>query len=936
MITARRTASLRATASIVSLAVACFAPAVAAQDAAPAEDEIVVSGIRASLEDAASKKRAADQIKDVISAEDIGKLPDQNVAEAMQRVTGVQIGRDDAGEGAGFTVRGISQNRVEVDGRSLLPDNPENRSNDFSGISSQLFAGVEIVKSPSASDVEGALGATVRLVTRKPLTTKDNLITFRAQGQYPELLGKGIDPSLTGLFSAKWDAGAGEMGFLITGSYEKYNSRTDQIGSNGWAKLAVPNQIRSNNGSAASTTYPNFPTYDVFRPQVYRIQQFDFSRERIGIDSTFQWAPTSSLTFSVTGNYSKFSSENNEQKIAFNLNNNNQWYAPNPNAENSGLLTVSRDPVGTETGTQTFGFLLSSIIGIDNQNNNTKNFDFVRVNPNNTFGTNRQYSIAGTADYESDLVDVHLSLSTADLNNKALNITNNFSVADGFNLDPTFPRQFTRLLYDFTDSVNNPPSFDWTFAPGYSFSDPAGWQFSNFFISDTFRGVTEKELRFDTNWHLDSGLFRDLRIGVRVARRGATGRRFGSVSSNEGNNRYISNIPEFQGLITNVEDPIFARYDASLPQNWFTLVNLSQAQYRDLQEALQPTAQFPLLQTYSFDILENNWAGYAQMDFSGNLGSIPFRGNFGGRYVQVDRRVSANVIQGNDLIFDQQSSRSGEFLPSANITFEIQRDMLFRLAAAKTLALPDPADLSPSYSLPGNSFQARSGNPDLRPFKATQYDASFEWYFGRNSLFSAAAFYKDVSTFFVDSTRTVVLPDRDNDNDGFPDEITITFPDNGDSGTIKGFEVGLQSTFDFLPGFLSGFGVVANFTLTDSTQPAQQFDLISGEILPLPQLSKKSYNLIGFYEKYGFSVRLAYNYRDGYYNGTENGLNLYNDGYDQLDANASYQITKQFSVFGGVTNITNSYVHRYLNLPQITRDFRDTGRRWTFGISGRF
>ena len=115
MTTARRTAWLRATVSIVSLAVACLAPAVAAQETAPTGDEIVVSGIRASLEDAASKKRAADQIEDVVSAEDIGKLPDQNVAEAMQRGTGVQIGRDDAGEGSGFQVRGLSQNRVEVD-----------------------------------------------------------------------------------------------------------------------------------------------------------------------------------------------------------------------------------------------------------------------------------------------------------------------------------------------------------------------------------------------------------------------------------------------------------------------------------------------------------------------------------------------------------------------------------------------------------------------------------------------------------------------------------------------------------------------------------------------------------------------------------------------------------------------------------------------------
>jgi outer membrane receptor protein involved in Fe transport len=112
--------------------------------------------------------------------------------------------------------------------------------------------------------------------------------------------------------------------------------------------------------------------------------------------------------------------------------------------------------------------------------------------------------------------------------------------------------------------------------------------------------------------------------------------------------------------------------------------------------------------------------------------------------------------------------------------------------------------------------------------------------------------------------------------------------------------------------------------------------VVTGAVLPLPLLSKKSYNLIGFYEKYGLSMRLAFNHRDGNYIGQENGLNQYTDGYDQLDFNMSYQVTDNFNVFGGVTNITESAVHNYLNIRQATRDFRNTGRRWTFGLSGKF
>lgn len=951
-------------ASSLALCLGLAAPAFAQQSEA-AEDEseeIIVSGIRASLEDAAGKKKKANQIKDVISAEDIGKLPDQNVAEAIQRVTGVQIGRDDAGEGAGFQVRGISQNRVEVNGRSLLPDNPENRNNDFSGISSQLFAGVEVIKSPSASDVEGALGATVRLLTRKPLDTKKNLLSFRVQGQYPELRSGKIDPTVTGLFSTKWNVGDGEMGFLVTASYEDYGSRTEQIGSNGWALLGARERdnttavtgVAPNRVGVRTVTAPGLPASS-YRPNVFRIQQFDFSRQRIGVDSAFQWAPTPEFTLTIDGNYSSFESLNNEQKIAFNLNSGAQFFTPST----SGVVNVTNASTGAASA-----FLIGSRVGVDlvsepanGAGGGTVNqFDFVRINPNTTYGKNKQYGIGVDLDYQSELVDLRLRGSIGRLDNTSLNNTNNFSIP-GNPLVPatTTLRRSVAVDYDFSSSASQPPSFVWTLPTGYSFDDLTNWQFSNFFVTNTFRKADEDELRFDSAFHLNAGIFKDLRIGARFAQRIAEGQRFGNATLSEGNNRYVRDITQFNGLIVNMPDPIFQRFaGANLPRSWATLVNLDEREYEALRKSIQVTTDPAELDSYQFRVRERTTALYAQMDFEGALGSIAFRGNFGGRYVLVDQRIQANRVDQfinrdpvtglplvpnsfTTIVTQSNDAKSkGYFLPSANIAFEPADDMILRFAYAKTVALPNPTDLSPSYSVPGNTFQARAGNPQLNAYEATQYDVSFEWYFGRNSLFSAAAYYKDVSNFTVDASRPIVLPGRDNNSDGLDDVITLTFPDNGKAGKIKGFEVGLQATFDFLPGFLSGFGAVANFTYTDSSQPAQSLDVITGQVLPLPLLSKKSYNLIGFYEKYGLSLRLAYNHRDGNYIGVEAGLNQYTSGYDQLDFNISYNITKDISVFGSATNLTRSTVHNYLNIPQATRDFRDTGRRFNFGLSARF
>lgn len=221
-----------------SLAALALSPAHAQDAAAPAADDaIVVTGIRASLEQAADIKREADQVMDVITAEDVGKLPDANVAEALQRVTGVQITRV-FGEGQSASVRGLQQVRVEVDGRTLLgwsarlspPENDQlGRSSGLDSVPSSLFGRLEVRKSPLASNAEGGLGGTVNLVTPKPLSFKEPTISVRAQGVHSENSEK-FEPAITGFATTKF--ADGRIGVMIAGEYQKRTSKTQTFERN--------------------------------------------------------------------------------------------------------------------------------------------------------------------------------------------------------------------------------------------------------------------------------------------------------------------------------------------------------------------------------------------------------------------------------------------------------------------------------------------------------------------------------------------------------------------------------------------------------------------------------------------------------------------------------------------------------------------------------
>ncbi|MCM2679414.1 TonB-dependent receptor domain-containing protein [Echinimonas agarilytica] len=397
-----------------------------------------------------------------------------------------------------------------------------------------------------------------------------------------------------------------------------------------------------------------------------------------------------------------------------------------------------------------------------------------------------------------------------------------------------------------------------------------------------------------------------------------------------------------------------------------------------------PKAQYVVDGTYPYLITEKTKAVYLKFNFNTEVMNYIVTGNLGARYVETEttslgvkttrfRNDEGQELKDlNGLKVEQydpvsESSDYSNFLPSLNVNVLLTDDMFVRLAAAKTMARANPKDLSPSLDLPNYSWTANLGNPNLRPEEAINYDVSWEWYINEINSLSAAVFFKDLSNFHTNRFYTIASPaDRNGDGDYTNDPVTVKQPINGGDGTIKGIELAALHTFDYLPGFLSGFGVQANYTYTDSSQDSGTSEL-DGSELPVYNLSEESYNFILFYDKAGFNFRAAYNYRtenlqgtstagtDPYiytryddYQGVEGdtqysptGIQLpeWNDDFATLDLSASYRY-KQATVFVQARNVLGESGRRYVGDETSTKHlltrYQDTGTDYVAGVRVSF
>ncbi|WP_170841855.1 TonB-dependent receptor [Sphingomonas gellani] len=866
-----------------------------------ATTDIVVTGVRASLSSAQSIKRNSDQIVDSIVAEDIGKLPDRNVAEALQRITGVQIQRQ-YGEGSSVAIRGLSQVRTEINGRDVFTAN-SGRTLSLEDVPSELLAGVDVYKNPSADLIEGGLGGLINLRTRKPFDFDGFKLSASASANYYDLRDT-TKPQANLLVSDRWNTGIGEIGVMVDLAYQQTAFRQDQISSQPFYLVndglnADGTPINANDRALAQATGRlGTPTYI---SRGVGIGQYLGDRRRIGVDAAIQWKPTDTLLF--TGEYVR-----SDYKFQYG---DYSFFSYN----DAGLVPDLTQPF---TFDKDGNFRSGSFLNVpENANTSLER----RKSVTNDFSLNGKWTPSSNLTVNGDFQYIR---GTTD-GQRSIVILNSTAERLNFGVSEDAPP-----VYVISPDAN-PANGDGSQLNPANYAQPGGY------LDHVERSVgREYAGRLDAEYRFDDSILRSIAVGLRYTDRAAV---------TDSSNYYyygLTSTPNaliqprlfrgdlYRGYQNVPEGALFFNRDIVLDYD-ATRNALAPYVSADQRQALLTGAGY--LPSDRNTQGEKTYTAYGLAKFGSDDFVVPIDGNIGVRVVKTkvntdgfsveSRTIQTGVNDAGVPIFGSGPvsyvpiSGNADYtkvLPSLNLRFRFTPEFQLRLAASKALTRPDFNQLNPNITISefnsGNGRRtASTGNANLRPLTADQLDASLEYYFSRTSSIYAAAFYKKVDGFIANVTTTETY----NLGNG-PFEVDVTRPLNGDDGKIKGFEVGGNTFFDFLPGWLSGFGAQANFTYVDSKAPSPDASAIDDPsqklLVPLEQLSKYSYNLVGIYDKGPLSARVAYNWRSKYVattrgNGSGN-LPIFNDARGQLDASVTYTVAPHFALTVDGTNLTNT------------------------------
>jgi iron complex outermembrane receptor protein len=883
---------------------ACLVPTVAlasggllAQDAneeAEIIEEVVVTGMRASLEDALGRKRDADQIMDAISAEDIGKFPDENIGEALQRIPGVSLDRE-AGEGKGVSIRGLGAglSQVTINGQTMASTEGSREFN-YSVLDSSMVAALEVWKSPMAMQTEGSVGGTVNIRTRSPLDYKTTRINASVGGQYEDLTGD-WGSKLTGSFITQNDDQT--FGFSLNANYSDRLTRSDQViipgwtgkdetssdwGSRGWDDLAAANGL----------DYLFYPMDASSRVRTY-------DRERYGGDTTISWRPSDTMEFNLRGFYSVLDDWDTNQTAQVRIRdlvvgggrnvNDYDWAFDGPNA-------VFFDATDANIGAGWRGY--------------------------RNIATLREWewtSKGGSLDFDWQLSD-----------------TRNLYFALGSNKGSgdklTYPVVDFRDAVGFSVDLRDDPRFPQSIINGGGTDDSLMdlWTVS---VNDQFdeveKAFAQVDFRNDVSW----GHIITFRAGLR----------YNDDSTEHTQVRHSNNRDGTAGWT--LADFVRMRGDEPYIVPGFTYVNdtlppingtFSQVDFKKVLEQFpRDSRETEVRYNESYLVDEETLAAYVQFDLDGAIFGLPYRGNFGVRYYDTDLTSSGWLDQAGEI--DGKVERSySDWLPSLNLTTVLAEDLLLRIGAARVMARADQEDLALAGTYNLTEETARVGNPFLDPFEANTYDISLEWYLSDAGMLQAGMFYKDIDSFISNGQI----------EGGVPVDIgggeTVIFdaigPINGDGGTVKGFELAYQQVFSFLPGFFSGFGAQVNYTYTDSDVSIPYFEGTQTYSMPLEGLSEDSMNFVLFWENDSFSVRGAYNYRDSFLSNRSNtqGNPVFTDAYGQLDLSANWNITENFTLSVAGINLNDEARYQYFLTPDRMLAHRASGKRYSVTLRARF
>ena len=900
----------------------------------PATDgDIVVTGIRQSYANALATKRNAVGVTDGISSDGIGRFPDLNVGEALQRIPGVQINREAESRDATINLRGLpgTYARTTFNGNTFA-DPILDGSSPLGAFESDIFSAFVIVKSPSAADQSGGISGNVDLQIQRALARKDGAFSAKLMGGYEELTEK-FNPGGSASYAKHFNH---TLGFYVTGAYSKQNFRRDSISFNQYTPLS-------------QTTTPNyaarFGTGSVLLPS--DIRQFTKTNkgDRFSIASGAEWAATDTLTFGLNGIYTQ------------------------RNYKDATTLLSEYDVRDARAVVNPTGDTFKLADG----NTYINQYDFRNAS---VFGSSRSepsmvraLGLYGDIGYKSDTLRILNTFSYSNARNSVVQTQFDYRklpTALGNGISGSIASG-GRDISNYAASVAPNPMIAFTPGPWTSISanelrNPQG----DVFIVAGSEGVAKNRLfagQSDVERYFTSDFIKSVQVGVRAERTKFSSQQFRSTVFG------VQSQNISQGLIINspFADDFFGNKVAGYNSNW-QVVDIAAA-----NAALKPVTLAPG-QTLTANGYVNNTAdgGVGQLNFDLNndiissygmakletqLGGIRLRSNIGLRYEHTrNETVSTQYLLGAPTTV-RQVNNYGEWLPSALIAADLSDKLVLRGAYYRSFVRPQPRQVSPATVISGSgaSFNVALGNTDIRPFTADSFDVSLEFYNRPGGNVSLAVFSKRISGLIGPITdRSLLCPANGGTFglgplqllgdacqsttrvfNGQPVQVVVSGNVNASSPvTVRGLEFSVQQNLDFLPGVLSGFGGAFNYSLTDVSGTAS-----NGTEAILPGVSRHTANLIGYYEAKQFGLRVTYNYRSKYdlaAGGSFAGAARQVKERGQLDASGSINISNAVSLTADAFNLTNAERIEYENSELKPRRADFDGRTYQVGVRVAF
>ena len=870
-------------------------------------ETVVVTGIRASREASIKQKRNADSVTEVVTAEDIGKLPDKNIADAVQRVPGVNISKASAGEG-GFSendrvsIRGTDPSLTQtlVNGHSIATADwfiqsqvgTVGRSVSYSLLPSEITDTIVVHKSAQADLIEGGVAGLVDIHTRTPLSFKKAFTAEATLQAFHNDLPKKTDGQLSALFG--WKNDSNTAGALIQVFSENRHERRDGQEFIGYGR------IQGNAGDpdeAIGTAHPDLK--GVYYPELINATLLQHQRKRKGGMFDVEFKPSNELSLDLNGYYSHMDAPSYDTS-----------FLANP----AGLILAGRSPNAgyvVRNGTLVSATWDAADDGgqpgvVDKIYRPYASSETKYLDLNGKYRPNDQLTFTGKAGTTRAL-----GKTLGDMGYEAAWATGGLQyMMNGLG----------------APAVVTFPGMDTT-----NFNDP------NVVTNGAWHSIVktpdkENYVQADAELAIDRGIWESAKFGVRFT---SHERRVDWPEDGGCPDDCLANKPAWNG---EQYPPNFGRGLNPPPGYLSNYWQLDPNAVLAFQNQFNPaSARYHNWQS-EFTVAEKTAAVYAMANLAGDK----WRGNFGVRIVRTRENGIFYCLSGPAACNDPNSTNDGsevtpyfnfqndpnnptyfkqstttqnyvDVLPSANVKLDLSRDLVSRFAISRTMTRPDYSALAPAPTLDDLALTGNVGNPDLKPIRSTNFDATLEWYFAPKALLSVGLFYMDMSSFVEFAASQQLL----NNNTYHKVSLYSLASPVNTKAKNHGIEIAYQQP---LPG---GFGFNTNATFS-SGHTADGGELYGS--------SKFTGNAEGYYENDKFSARLAYSYRSKYLVGLVQAVPQHDAGVGSLAMSLNYKINDRFTVTVDALNINNPILKEYgLNSDQ-PQAFYVNGRQYFLGV----